>query len=371
MKIDLVPFGRLFELARRSIVPDPRTDYTEIGIRSFGKGIFIKEAVSGSSLGSKRVFEIRAGDFVVSNVFGWEGAVGLATEKHDGLIGSHRFMTWVPRDESVNSHYVLEYFRSRAGVAALAAASPGSAGRNRTLSIKNLEQVQVPLPSPVDQARIVDHLAKVTKVESANRFDGLAALLTTEWGGETYALSELVDHVVRSERADSDFKYELSGVKWYGQGVFVRETKLGKDLSASTVRRIQDGDLIYNRLFAWKQSFALANQPGWASNEFPTFRVREDRVRPRVLLAALLGPSFTDAVNVASTGSTPTSRNRLKEADFLRLTVEVPPLVVQPRIERVLALADKSRLLETRADQLRRALPAATRNEIFGSLMVA
>ncbi len=365
MKVELVPFGKLFELARRAVVPEPEAEYTEIGIRSFGKGIFIKEPVTGGSLGNKRVFRVEAGDFVVSNVFGWEGAVGVATDEHHGLIGSHRFMTWVPRDKDLNVSYVLEYFRSRVGVAALAAASPGSAGRNRTLSIKNLEGVSVPVPSREVQDQVVDHLGKISQVDATARHDGLAGLFANEWSGESHRLSDLVDLVVRSEEAIDDVEYELSGVKWYGQGLFVRETKFGKELSAKSVRRIEAGDLVYNRLFAWKQSFAIAEQDGWASNEFPTFRVKEELVRPRVLLAALLGPTFTDAVNVASTGSTPTSRNRLKEADFARLEVEVPPIEDQPRIERLLLLADEARALEGQADVLRGALAMASRNEIF------
>jgi type I restriction enzyme S subunit len=367
VKVERVAFGELFELARRAVVPKPDAKYVEIGIRSFGKGIFIKESVTGLSLGSKRVFTVEAGDFVVSNVFGWEGAVGVAAAEHHGLIGSHRFMTWVARNDDINVGYVLEYFRSRIGVAALAAASPGSAGRNRTLSIKNLEKVTVPLPNREVQDRVVDHLAVLSRTDFTARHDGLAGLLANEWSGESYRLSDLVDLVVRSEEVIDDAEYELSGVRWYGKGLFVRETKLGKILSAKTVRRIEAGDLVYNRLFAWKRSFAIAKQDGWASNEFPTFRVNEEVVRPRVLLAALLGPTITDAVNVASTGSTPTSRNRLKEADFLRLKVDIPSIENQPAIERLLVLADEARALEEQSDALRRSLAMASRNEIFGS----
>lgn len=371
MSVELVPFGELFELARRAVAPEPDAYYTEIGIRSFGRGIFVKQPVTGRSLGNKRVFSIMAGDFVVSNVFGWEGAVGLAAPEHDGLIGSHRFMTWVPRDGELNARYVLEYFRSRVGVAALAAASPGSAGRNRTLSIRSLEGVKVPIPSRDVQDRIVDHLGKVARVNAEARHDGLSGLFAYEWIGQRHSISDLVDLVVRSEEAIDDTEYELTGVKWYGQGLFVRETKLGKDLAAKSVRRIAAGDLVYNRLFAWKQSFAIAEQDGWASNEFPTFRVKEEIVRPRVLLAVILGPTFTDAVNVVSTGSTPTSRNRLKEVDFLQLEVDLPSMDEQPRIEHVLKLADEARALEGRAGVLREALPSASRNEIFSVLLRA
>ena len=161
MKVKRVPIGELFGLARRAVVPVPDEEYQEIGVRSFGKGLFIKEPLTGAELGDKRVFRVREGDFIVSNVFAWEGAVGLAGSEHDGLIGSHRFMTWVPRSDDFSVTYVLEYFRSKYGVVALGDASPGSAGRNRTLAIKNFERIEVPLPDRETQDRIAAHLDSV------------------------------------------------------------------------------------------------------------------------------------------------------------------------------------------------------------------
>lgn len=158
MKVEWVPATQLLRLQRRSVEIEPDTTYQEIGVRSFGRGLFLKDPVSGVEIGSKRVFEIHEGDFVVSNVFAWEGAVGIADAEHHGRIGSHRFMTWTPVSE-VKVNYLVEFFRSSRGVAALAAASPGSAGRNRTLSIANFEAIRVPLPSDADQERIAAYLA--------------------------------------------------------------------------------------------------------------------------------------------------------------------------------------------------------------------
>src|SRR5205823_11936776 len=64
-----------------------RRSYVEIGVRSFGRGIFHKAPVTGASLGNKRVLEIRPGDLVFNNVFAWEGAVALAGPAEAGTIG--------------------------------------------------------------------------------------------------------------------------------------------------------------------------------------------------------------------------------------------------------------------------------------------
>jgi len=169
--------GSLLALQRRAVRVEPESVYQEIGVRSFGRGLFIKEPVIGAELGGKRVFRVVEGDFIVSNVFAWEGAIGVASPEHDGLIGSHRFMTWTPSGD-LNVHYLRAYFRSQAGVARLAAASPGSAGRNRTLSVRNLEAIEVPLPARAEQDRIAAVMAAIDNVSGvAARADHLSAAI--------------------------------------------------------------------------------------------------------------------------------------------------------------------------------------------------
>jgi type I restriction enzyme S subunit len=151
------PLGDVAPLVRRPVEPAPRAQYTEIGVRSYGKGLFAKPAVSGADLGTKRIFQIRQGDLVVSNVFAWEGAIAVASEEHAGTIGSHRFMTMTPT-EGVSAAYLQHYLLTTEGLSQVRAASPGSAGRNRTLSLRGLSQLSVPVPSAPEQLRIVQTL---------------------------------------------------------------------------------------------------------------------------------------------------------------------------------------------------------------------
>ncbi|WP_019488072.1 hypothetical protein [Kamptonema formosum] len=66
-------------------------NYKQIGIRSHGKGIFHKEAVTGRELGNKRVYWVHPNAFVVNIVFAWEQAVALTSSDENGFIASHRF----------------------------------------------------------------------------------------------------------------------------------------------------------------------------------------------------------------------------------------------------------------------------------------
>lgn len=170
MTVERVRAGEVLELQRRSVEVTLDESYEEIGIRSFGRGVFHKEPVSGATLGSKRVFHIRPGDLLLSNVFAWEGAIAVASEAEHGKIGSHRFMTYTPVGERIDTAWASWFFRGEAGLELIRQASPGSAGRNRTLAIDRFEALEIPLP-PIDEQRRVaahlDHLARCSAEASS------------------------------------------------------------------------------------------------------------------------------------------------------------------------------------------------------------
>jgi type I restriction enzyme, S subunit len=158
MKADRDRIGAILSLQRRRVIVEANREYREIGIRSFGRGIFHKEPISGADLGAKRVFAIRPGDLVLSNVFAWEGAIAVARETEVGMIGSHRFMTYVPTGGRIDTSWASWFFRSERGLELVRKASPGSAGRNRTLAIDRFEALEIPLPSIDEQLQQVKYL---------------------------------------------------------------------------------------------------------------------------------------------------------------------------------------------------------------------
>jgi hypothetical protein len=146
--------GSVMELVRRPVIVDPAAEYREIGIRSFGRGVFHKPAVSGASLGTKRIFAVEPGDLLFSSVFAWEGAVARAGEAERGRVGSHRFMTYVVDDTVADPDYLRFMFLSTSGLDILRRCSPGGAGRNKTLGIVQFQSEKIPLPPLSEQRRI-------------------------------------------------------------------------------------------------------------------------------------------------------------------------------------------------------------------------
>lgn len=158
-------------------------------------------------------------------------------------------------------------------------------------------------------------------------------------------LGELLSQVSRDEPVDPTRGYRLLGVRWYGQGLFAKETKRGQEIRSSRLYRVRAGDFVYNRLFAWKGSFALAGEEfdgSYVSNEFPCFQVDAARLDPTFLMWYFRQTSNWGRALSVSVGATPTSRNRLKEKSFLNFDMPLPPLAEQVRIvERVEKLARK------------------------------
>jgi type I restriction enzyme S subunit len=129
--------------------------YREIGIRSHGKGIFYKEPIMGKDLGNKSVFWIEPDCFIVNIVFAWELAVAKTTKNELGLIASHRFPMYRPIEDKLNVDFITYLFKSNGGKHLLSLASPGGAGRNKTLGQKEFGELEVTVPSNVEEQKVI------------------------------------------------------------------------------------------------------------------------------------------------------------------------------------------------------------------------
>ena len=297
-----VKVREVLELQRRQVNVDPAAEYREIGVRSFGKGIFHKDPIKGIDLGSKRVFVIRPGDLVFSNVFAWEGAVALASPAEAGRIGSHRFMTYTPTDDGVDVSYLRYYFTSEFGVALLASASPGSAGRNRTLAVDRFEAIEIPLPDIDEQHRIAAHLDCVAGI--VNHLED--RLAEQDLHPAATLLPGLVDRVLEiasEERVEVGALYEVvsdvvhPGDPYEGAECFIGlqhiESHTGQCLGSDPLGdekgrkfRFQPGDVVYGYLRPYLNKVWVADRVGLCSVDQYVLRPKEG-VEPRLFAYVL------------------------------------------------------------------------------------
>lgn len=148
-------------------------------------------------------------------------------------------------------------------------------------------------------------------------------------------LDEVLMPISRPEPVVATEQYRLLGAHWYAEGLYIKDIKAGSEIQANQLYKVEAGDFVYNRLFAWKGSFALAGDDVhgcYVSNEFPCFRIRDGRVDGRFLHYYFSRESVWNEALGLSSGGTPTSRNRLKVDRLLAMHMSLPPLEEQRRI---------------------------------------
>ena len=161
---DVHMLGECLSRVEKPVEVKPNKLYIQIGIRSHGKGIFYKEPVTGAALGNKSVFWIEPDCFIVNIVFAWEQAIGKTTQSEVGMIGSHRFPMYRPVNDRVDIDYLISYFLTKRGTDILEAASPGGAGRNKTLGQERLLKSKITLPPIEEQRKIAAILTTQDRV---------------------------------------------------------------------------------------------------------------------------------------------------------------------------------------------------------------
>jgi type I restriction enzyme S subunit len=180
--VPLRPMAEVAPLVRRAITIETDRSYTELGVRSFFKGVFHRRTVPGSDFSWQDIYRVRSGDLVFSNIMAWEQAIAIATQDDDGCVGNHRMLTCEANTEAAVAAFLWYYFTTEEGFAKVYAASPGTAARNRTMTAPALMAIEVPTPPLHSQqtfARLQSEVAALKAKHTAIRQANAALLPAT------------------------------------------------------------------------------------------------------------------------------------------------------------------------------------------------
>ena len=166
------PMSKVAPLVRRLVDIEPDQPYTEIGIKSFYNGIFHRRTMGGAEYSWQKLFWIKEGDLIFSNLMAWEKAISVASSEDAGCVGNHRMLTCEVNRTLATPNFLLAYFRTEEGFMQVTGHSPGSIARNKTLSSKKLPTIKVPVP-PLERQRWFDRLQRqVQQVEALRESAG-------------------------------------------------------------------------------------------------------------------------------------------------------------------------------------------------------
>src|SRR5437588_6476172 len=127
----------------------------------------------------------------------------------------------------------------------------------------------------------------------------------------TAKLGEVLVPISRPVLVEPTATYSILGARWYARGLYTKDILPGAQIQAKNLYRVEKGDFVYNRLFGWKGSFAIASKENdncYVSNEFPCFVVKSDRADGAYLWRYFSLPRVWEEVLNLSSGGTPTSR---------------------------------------------------------------
>lgn len=345
-----VRVGDVLRLERREVHIDGEIEYSLIGVYSFGKGIFHRDPKPGVELGDYRFFCIEPGDLVLSNIQAWEGAIALATTRDSGTIGTHRFLSYVPRDRrKIDTNWARWFFLSEPGMERIRRAAPGTAVRNRTLAVKRFEDLVIPLPPIEDQRRVAARLDRVRiEVAGLDKRDRHAATLTppllNSWlnrllgsGHHTAVLSDVAT-VARGRGP----KYEVGTdtlsvnqgcVQWDGIDI-ARAREVATDWWAGVPGsgRVAVHDVLVNSTgegTIGRAALATSDVVGLPfDSHVMAVRCHAAEVLPAYLVLYLRSPSGQDQI-IAAKGANTTKQTELGKAKLERFVIPVPSIGYQ------------------------------------------
>lgn len=165
-----VRLGDLLRLNLERVPVDAATSYPMVGVLSFGRGLFERESIENGKTSYKYFYRLKAEHVVMSQLFGWEGALALSSEKYAGKYLSPQFPTFLCDSTKLDREFLGWLMRRPSFWEDLGSRASGMGDRRRTLNPDALFACEIPLPPLAEQRRIVARIealaAKIAEARS-------------------------------------------------------------------------------------------------------------------------------------------------------------------------------------------------------------
>jgi|GEM_PF-364005 len=144
-------------------IDKPKEQYIGIGLRSHGKGTFLKHAEQPEKNSMDKFYIVRHNDLIVNITFAWEQAIAIVKKDDDGALASHRFPTYTFINEKSHPDFFRFFILQPRMKYMLQLISPGGAGRNRVMSKSDFLKLEFKLPDYKEQTAIAKVLQAADK----------------------------------------------------------------------------------------------------------------------------------------------------------------------------------------------------------------
>lgn len=146
--------------------PEPKT-YPKLSVKLYGKGVVLDAPADGTALKMKRHQLAKAGQVILSEIWGKKGAIGFVPPAGAGALCTSHFFLFDVREDKLHRRWLQAIFDANYLQEQLDADAKGTTGY-AAVRPKTLLACEIPLPPLDEQRRIVARIESLTaKVEEA------------------------------------------------------------------------------------------------------------------------------------------------------------------------------------------------------------
>lgn len=371
-----VALGELLRRSDESAVLDPASEYHEVTIKLWGKGVVSRGKVHGSDVVSVRRV-VRANQLILSKIDARNGAIGLVPPELDGAIVSNDFPSFEFRDpELCDAAFMGWLVRSAPFVELCKAASEGTTNRVRIKEDRFLDQQIALPPLPHQQALVarLDALAKKTREVEAHldavERNSLALLLSLHHklaGDRNVRLGEVLELYECSAAVTPAQSYPQVGVRGFGGGLFPKAAITGAETAYKAFNCLYEGAIVLSQVKGWEGAIARcpAELDGWfVSPEYRTFKCRQRLASDEYFGELVRTEWFWSQLQEATRG-VGARRERTRPEQFLNIEIPLPQLDDQLKIVEIMERHTPLKAKHAAIREANAALLPATLERVF------
>jgi type I restriction enzyme, S subunit len=182
--------GEILKLDEETTTIQTTESYPQVGVRSFGGGLFPKGAVKGTDTTYRTFNRLYEGALLLSQVKGWEGAVAISPPELAGWFVSPEYRTFRCIETESRPRYLAPLIRTEWFWSKLGNATRGVGARRERTRPEQFLNIELPMPD-VERQKFgevlfaeVDALKRLQAVTAAELDALLPAILDKAFKGE-------------------------------------------------------------------------------------------------------------------------------------------------------------------------------------------
>ena len=139
--------------------PEPR-EYRKLSVKLYGKGVVLDAPTDGAMLKMKRHQLAKAGQVILSEIWGKKGAIGFVPPEGEGALCTSHFFLFDIREDKLDRRWLKAIFGANFLQEQLDAEAKGTTGY-AAVRPKILLACEIPLPPLAEQRRVVARIEEL------------------------------------------------------------------------------------------------------------------------------------------------------------------------------------------------------------------